>query len=199
MNYQYSYLMGTLILLIFWLILFLWRKDTRKEMLIISIIFGFIGLIVEGVYILDWWRPLTITNTAIGIEDFLFGFTVAGMAAVGYEIIFKKKLKIKKANKKIRFRRNKSFILISLLGLSLFFGSYFILGLNTFYSSVIAFAIPILIIWIKRKDLITNSLVTGLLGLIGAPILFMILEFLTPGWVESAWHFTNISKIIRRL
>ena len=63
MSYQYNYLIGNLIGLIIWFTLFICRKDSRKEMLIISLIFGVTGPLVESVYIKDWWVPLTITNT----------------------------------------------------------------------------------------------------------------------------------------
>ena len=59
MNYQYSYLIGDLTLLIIWLALFFWRKDIRKEMLFISLIFGLAGLIVEFIYTID--SPLGLT------------------------------------------------------------------------------------------------------------------------------------------
>ncbi len=94
-SYQYTYLIGDLILLVLWLVLFLYRKDTRKEMLILSLIFGVIGPFVELVHVLDWWKPLTITSTIPGIEDFLFGFGIGGVASVVYEHLFNKKVKIK--------------------------------------------------------------------------------------------------------
>ena len=76
--YKYSYLIADLTLLFVWIILFWHRKDVRREMLIVSIIFGFAGLLVEPIYFQDWWHPLTITGTKIGLEDFLFGFWVGG-------------------------------------------------------------------------------------------------------------------------
>jgi hypothetical protein len=47
-------------------------------MLIMSLLFGIAGLLVEPVYAHDWWHPLNLTNTSVGIEDFLFGFVVGG-------------------------------------------------------------------------------------------------------------------------
>ena len=99
MSYQYTYFIGDLILLALWLILFLYRKDTRKEMLVISLVFGFIGPFVELVHVLDWWKPLTITGTIIGVEDVLFGFGIGGVASVVYEHLFNKRIKIKRVKK----------------------------------------------------------------------------------------------------
>ena len=95
-SYQYTYLIGSLIALTIWTFFFIHRKDTRREMLTLSIIFGITGILAEYLYTIDWWKPLTITGTRIGIEDFLFGFSCGGVFGVAYEYFFKKKIKIKR-------------------------------------------------------------------------------------------------------
>ena len=194
MEYQYSYLIGDIILLAIWIILFLWRKDVRKEMLFLSLFFGVIGIAFAFIHTFDWWHPLRITNTQIGIEDFILGFVTVGVASVIYEEIFKKRIRIRKFKNKVR--ENKNFIIIFLLLVVLFFGSFFILELNSFYSSIIAIGIPILIIWIKRRDLIIDSLVSGFLILITSIFVFLTIDFFTPAWIESAWYLDNLSGII---
>lgn len=195
-SYQYSYLIGDFILLAIWIILYLWRKDIRKEMLLLSIIFGIGGIFVQFIYIQDWWHPLTITNTIVGIEDFLFGFVTGGIAGVIYEEIFKRKVKIRKTDKK---KENyiwiKLFLIISLLTILLFIGFY-ILKISSFYSSVLAFTISIFIIWIKRKDLIIDSIISGILLMIISFIVFNLMEIASPGWIHSTWYFENLSGII---
>src|SRR3989339_809171 len=114
MTYQYSYLIGDLVLLVFWSILFYLRKDVRKEMLAISLIF---------------------------------------------------------------------------------FVSLYILKLNTFYSAIISFLILIFFIWFKRKDLILNSLISGILLVIISVPAYLIPEFITPGWIQASWYFENLSGI----
>lgn len=195
MNYQYSYFIGTLVLLIIWLNLFLLRKDVRKEMLVISLISGFAGLIVDPVYSSDWWRPPTITNTMPGVESFIFGFSVAGVASIIYEEVFRKKVKIKKKSKKQEAKENINYFFISLLLAALFFGGFFILKINSFYSSLPAFLIPLSIIWFKRKDLILDSLISGFLLMIASFLFYIIPELITPGWIASAWNFGVLSKI----
>ena len=196
MDYQYSYLIGDLVLLTIWFILFSIRKDIRKEMIIISILFGFVGLIAQYVYTIDWWFPLTITNTRIGIEDFIFGFAVAGIASVVYEEIFKKNINIRKVNKNLEKIRNFNFIILLSSLLILLFGSIFILKLNSFYASIIAFILPTAYIWYKRNDLIFDSLASGFLLMVISFLAFLIPELITPGWVESAWYLENLSGIL---
>jgi len=78
MPYQYTYLSMGLVFAVIWIALFLWRRDTRKEMLIMSSIFGLAGPVADILYTQDWWAPQTITNTAIGFEAVLVGFMIGG-------------------------------------------------------------------------------------------------------------------------
>jgi len=195
-GYQYIYIIWVFILALIWIILFLWRKDTKKEMLIISLIFGLAGPLAEYIYIQDWWKPLTITRTPIGIEDFLFGFLIGGIAAVIYSLLFNKKIKTMEAKKIKEHQRDINFLVLLVLLAAIFFLSFFVLKLNSLISTVLAFLIPTIIIYIKRKDLIKNSLFSGLLTLIIAVFVYQILNLMTPGWIDSFWYFKFIGKII---
>ena len=189
-SYSYSYLVGDLVLLVIWLILFFWRKDTRREMVHISFLFGIIGLIVDPVYAMDWWKAATMTGTMPGIESFLFGFATAGIASVIYAELFNKKVKIKKI-KKI----NLNLLSLLLLGTILFFGSVFILKLNSFQASFPALLIPTGIIWIKRKDLIINSIISGALLILISFVAYLIPEYFYPGLLNVIWNFEILSGI----
>src|SRR3989339_501727 len=90
MTYQYSYLIGDLVLLVFWSILFYLRKDVRKEMQAISLIFGIIGIFTGFIYFHDWWHPQTITNTTISLEDFLVGCKLPGILIIYQVYLFLK-------------------------------------------------------------------------------------------------------------
>jgi hypothetical protein len=88
--HPYAYLVGNLIFALAWLILFLARKDLRREMLTLSFI-GSIFFPLALIYLPDYWYPDHIGgNYLIGIEDFLFAFLIAGIGAVLYEVIFGK-------------------------------------------------------------------------------------------------------------
>jgi hypothetical protein len=78
----------------------------------------------------------------------------------------------------------------------IYFGLALILKLNTFISAILSFFIPTLIIWIKRKDLIKNSLISGFLLLIMAVLGYNLLNLITPGFFDVFWKFENIGKII---
>jgi hypothetical protein len=194
-SYQYTYLLMGVIFAVLWAILFIWRKDTRKEMLLMSGIFGFAGPIADLLYTIDWWNPLTLSGTRIGFEAFFVGFVIGGVSAVIYEDIFKKRVKIRKISKVEDEIKNLNFGLFIGLALVLFF-SLFFFGLNSFQSTILSLLIPTLIIWYKRKDLILDSIFTGIILVFVASTVYTILEFLTPGWIQSFWLFENVPNII---
>ncbi len=78
----------------------------------------------------------------------------------------------------------------------LFFGGNIFFGLNTLYASFLGYGIPLIIMYIRRKDLIIDSLISGilLLGIIFG--IYTLVEFLTPGWVIHFWTFKNVPPII---
>lgn len=191
-DYQYTYIIGNIILLLIWTFLFIRRKDTRKEMLVISIIFGIAGPIAEMIYIKDWWQPLTITGTSIGIEDFLFGFLIGGIMAVIYEHLFQKRIQKKKPKKIHKSKIFRPAIVLLLL----FVGLYYLTSLNSFTLTVIALLVPTIMIWIQRKDLIKNSIFSGILAWVVAVVGYTVLNVITPGFFEEFWYFTLVGKII---
>lgn len=195
MNYQYSYLIGTIIMLIIWFILFFWRKDTRKEMIFISIIFLIAGF-MEIPYTKDWWKPLTITNTIPGIESFLFCFSFAGIVAVLYTHIFRKRIMFKKLKKHKKNLKNINFLTLLLITGLLFVGGFYLLKLNTLQATIISLITGTLYLWSKRKDFITNSIITGILTIFIMFPVFWIVESITPGVVQEFWLFQNLPNIV---
>jgi hypothetical protein len=185
MNYQYLYLVWTILFFIIWICFFIYRKDVRKEMILVSTLFGFAGIISEIAYIKDWWLPLTVTNTAIGFEDFFIGFFIGGISAVIYEIVYSKKVKIKHpANIRLHY--------ILALFAFIFLGSFYILKINSFYSTSLAIFTALILMLIKRKDLIKDSLISGLLTLIIGVIIYFILMIIQPGYIERFWYLNDV-------
>lgn len=195
-SFQYTYLLMGFLFSFIWLLLFLIRKDIRKEMLIMSLIFGLAGPLTDVLYFKDWWHPLTFTNSWISFEAFIVGFMIGGISSVIYEEIFKDRLKQIRVNKKKRERDNKNFILILFLTAALLYMGFYLFNLNTLISTIIALIIPVSIIWFRRKDLIIVSFISGLLLLIVAVFVYSMLQFLTPGWVNEFWFFKNVPRVI---
>ncbi len=193
--FKNSYLVANLIFIVAWLSIFFWRKDTRKELVRVSLIWGVLSFALQPLFLVDWWHPETITGTKLGIEDFMFCFFGVGGFSVLYEILFKKK-SIKLLERK-RKRKNQ---ILGFLTILLFFGlnysAFFIFNFHSFYSSLIAFGVIISFIWVIRRDLILPSLIIGLLAVPLGLLWFLWVEWTSPGWVESAWFLDRLSGII---
>ena len=195
-SYTYSYLITDLIFLAIWLTLFIWRKDVRRKILFLSIAFGVIGLIVEPIHILDWWKPITITNTPVGIEDFLYGFCMGGIAGVIYEEIFKKRIRVRKEKQKNILSGNFKLLIFILSFLLAFVIMFYIFRINTFISAITLLSLGTIIMCSIRPDFIPDSLFSGILILIIGFIAYSITNLITPGWVNAFWYFRNVPHII---
>lgn len=191
-NYQYAYLLGTVFLLFpVWFLLFLFRKDLRKEMLIVSGIGGCAGPISQLWYVQDYWKPQTVTGTTVGIEDFLFGFLIAGISAVLYEELFGKHFA-----KRTDRRHHWSMFAVPLLGVFLFsFNVLFFLGINSIYASIGGFLVVSGVFLFYRKDLLIDMLVSGFL--VGALMFlaYLLYLFVYPDAIHHWWELQNISGV----
>ncbi len=182
MAYQYFYIVWALLFLIPWVIIFLLRKDLRMEMLFISIACGFGGIAMEWIFLIDWWHPLTITGTPVGIEDFIWPFSAGGVAAVAYEFLRQMRLV------PVRPINNSTLIAFMLVFPALFLSAFFIFHLSSFYTTMLSYLFGILAVLITRRDLAWNSIISSVLMLlIGAPIYFLILAVF-PEAVHSFWY-----------
>lgn len=178
-----------------WLILFYIRRDLRAEMIIMG------GVMALGVSFscyrwctVDWWHPLTITNTRIGIEDFICGFAIGGIAAALYEEIFKRHHR-KNRNRKVE--HDHPIIFFSIIALFLlsteFFFSY--LGLTSFIASTLAEALIIILLIARHRVPLMQALASGVAtAFISMPV-YWTMNFLSPGWIDATYYFDTLSKI----
>lgn len=186
MNYTFFYPVWSGVFLALWLLLYWYRADIRRQMLVISIIFGLGGMVSEKIFIKDWWHPHTITGTPIGVEDFVIGFSIAGIAAVIYEILFRRRLSARKKTDAARHGR----IFLSAFAL-LFLAFFYILKLSSFYAAILAYMCGIAYLAANRKDLIFDSVISGLLLMAIGSAVYYLLEILYPGFIQSFWYLKD--------
>lgn len=188
---KYTYLIITLISFIPWLVLYLHRKDLHREMITMSILVAFMGLISNYFWWTeDWWRPLNITSTRIGIEDVMLGFSNGGIAAVLYEEIFKKRLyRYKGANHKL----GALLLILILFSITAYF--FHLQKLSSFVAGSIATIIAAGILIVQRRDLFYDALLTGVCLAIATIPGFLILELISPDFIEKTWLWGNLSGI----
>ncbi|MDO8436203.1 MAG: hypothetical protein Q7S82_02345, partial [bacterium] len=90
---QYVWLVGSLGFFGIWLaVFFLTEKESRKEMLIVSLMTSLFGLLAQF-FIRQYWDPPTlfsiIHKAGFSIENIIFAFSVGGVAIAIYKAIFK--------------------------------------------------------------------------------------------------------------
>jgi len=158
-------------------------------MLIMSSLCALFGPIGEYFFFKDYWRPylmgiLKMFNVVIAIEDLVFGFVFGGIIAVIYEFFIGKKFMK-------RERPNYVMLLLIVNGLAIFVALTSILGINSIISCMIAFLINTVIMYIKRKDLIWDIILSGLFTGIIALVFYFIYIRIFPGYVEKVWLLKN--------
>src|SRR3989338_11300363 len=186
---QYAYLTLGLAYLAFWIALFLYRPDVRREMFISSTIAGILALVLEPFFRADYWAPELFNGWDVGIEDFLYGFAIGGIASVLYEEVFKKRF-IKKKSHKYHWRF--VFILYAASFFSLFIGRQW-WGLNSMYSTLCALAVAFFLIIFSRPDLVRDSVWTGILFTAITLLAYIPTLILFPNFISSFWHLQNLS------
>jgi len=86
---QYVWFIWSLIILALWAIIYLLRKESRKEMLKMSLITMPFGL-TEPLFVPEYWFPPSLFNLAIktgfDIESLIFSFAIGGIGTVLYNL-----------------------------------------------------------------------------------------------------------------
>lgn len=193
LSIKYTYLFGASLFLIPWILICIARKDLRRLSIQVGLLFTVLGLITGYFWLTkDWWKPYTITNTVVGVEDIILGFGSGGLAACLYLSLFKKKLV-----ESTKVDKNKRIFLLGLIiafNLALF-AFLFNLNITSFLSASIIMisASGMLLIW--KRELILPALINGALMTILVVPIYLIMMFLTPTVIERTWLVDNLSGI----
>jgi hypothetical protein len=194
MPYKYAYITGCLILSIFWLLMFLKRKDLRREMLWASFLgmpFGFIEIFFVPYY----WKPESLFNLmgqyGFGMEGFLYSFLIAGIAAVGYEFLERKKTVKIKRNKRLHIAPFVLFLVV-FLGFEVLFPAKPMLNL------VVAFFCGVILTVMIRPDLLKQVLASGLIFGVFYFIIFAFVN-ITFGDLVSRFYSSQIMNNLKIL
>ncbi|MDO8461215.1 MAG: lycopene cyclase domain-containing protein, partial [bacterium] len=186
------YLLGSLLLLAIWLLVFISQKKLRKEMLIASLIITPAAL-SEVFFVPGYWLPDTIGNPRLSIEDFIFTFAVGGIIAVIYELFMKGRVK----HQRLCDCFNGGIfpgLILGVGGIAIFL-SYTIFKINFMYAVYIGIIIDIILISVTRPDLIKKVIYSGLIFGVLYFLFFSIFSFLVPSFIKH-WNLNNLSGII---
>src|SRR3989344_2264795 len=92
---QYAWLVWSLSLIVIWGVVYmlLKSKESKKEMLIVSLWTSLLGL-TEPLFVPEYWSPLSLFDlaqrTGFDIESLIFSFGIGGIAVVLYGRIFRR-------------------------------------------------------------------------------------------------------------
>lgn len=188
-----EYLILDLFYVALWFILYLIRRDLRKEMIFASLLCAPLAL-TDAIFIPRYWKPsvlvkLTFLNLSFNIESFIFCFAVGGIAAVLYEVVLKKHLK-KVRGKRIETKRH-FYTLAGVMIFSVILFS-FIFKSDFMYTAIITLALGAISIMFSRKDIIKEIIIGGILFLIVyCGLLFIFNTFVIPDYIARTWSFEN--------
>ncbi len=197
---QYIYLIWSLILLVIWAIIyfFLKNKESKREMLIVSLWTSLLGL-TEPLFVPEYWNPPSLFNlaqkTGFDIESLLFTFGVGGIAAVIYEKIFR--VEHERISVEERHKPRHRYHLFALLSAPIIFMLLYIFtNLNPIYSTFIALIGGGLATWYCRPDLKKKMFTSALIFTFLYFIYFLSLIAVYPNYVEKVWNLSALSKIL---
>lgn len=184
---KYEFFLADLCFLFVWAILYFLRPDLKRKMLKYSLYGGVLGLLTEFWFFEDYWQPLTIFGKKIiSIEDFLCGYTIAGISFTLYDVVFKKK------DQNFLPKKRKKFKIIFAIYIATLFILINIFGFNTIYVNSFTLVIFTLFIIYKRPDLVQPAVYSGILLTLLMLILYHIIfnRFFPDFWRRS-WLLEN--------
>ena len=196
MDFRTGYFAGNLIIFLPWLLIFINRRDLRKEM----IIGGLLSLplvFTAPWFIPEYWNPAYlfgfIPYTKIGVEDVMFAFFPGSIATVIFEYIENKKLVRYSGKKKVRYLNLTPYLLSILIfvGLDLLFPDYSI------YNLMLGCAVGAFVIIFTRRDLFEQSVTSGFLFMLLYFVMFTLFNYiLYPGYIDNVYSLNNLSGVI---
>ncbi|MBI2110079.1 hypothetical protein HYT58_02830 [Candidatus Woesearchaeota archaeon] len=192
---MYEYLILTLMILVVWFLIYVIKKEERREIMLMSLYTAPFGL-TEFIFVPAYWNPHTLFNFAsrfgFDIESIFYCFAIGGIGSVIYESFFKVKHYKFSINK-----RDSKFHLLTLLSAPvIFLFLYFNTTINQIYSASIAmFFGAIAALWC-RPDLSKKVFIGGTLFSLFYFIIFYIITLIFPDFVAHSWNFQSLSNVL---
>jgi len=201
-SFQYAYLTLDLLLLPFWLFCFWYRKDVRKQMVCMGLIFAVIATLLEFLFLSDYWQPTTINSFAVTlygvhyeialIEDLIWGFLFGGIAAVIYEEIFGIYLRANRKHIRPSIRMMAAFLVIGIVFLiapTMFF------NMPVVYAAILSCLASSMFYIFFRHDLFRDALISGfVMGGIYFLVL-LIFSIIFSGIFDAWWYRDSLSGV----
>ncbi len=181
-----------------WIIVWSAKKNLRKEMLWSSLIAAPFGL-TEPLFVPEYWSPPSLFDlamrTGFDIESIIFCFSIGGIAAVLYELLFKRyHVKMTTAQQYCSHHRYHLLALAS--GPLVFIVLALFTEWNHIYCAAIALFVGAASASVCRPDLKKKIIAGGFLFLGLYTVFFILLTQLYPGIVEQVWNLDALSGLL---
>jgi hypothetical protein len=195
---HYIWFVWTLIGLVLWIIIYVWQRRLRRQMLWASVWTAPLGL-TERLFVPEYWTPPSLFDlaekTGFDIESVIFSFVIGGVASILYEIVFRASL-VPMSMSEHRKKRHR-FHRLALLSPVLFFTLFMlIMHWNPIYCFVGASVLGSIAAIICRPDLTRKILAGGVLFTGLYFVFFISLVIAAPSYVQAAWNLSALSGIL---
>ncbi len=194
---QYAWFIWTLIFLFLWLIVYIFKKPFRKEMIQVSLCTMPFGL-TEPLFIPGYWNPPTLFNlaqkTGFDIESIIFAFAIGGIGSVLYKTVFK--IQSEPFHSRRNHQKHRLHFYSLFTPVAVFLLLAFLSNLNHIYCGIIALFAGAVSALLCRPDLTKKIWVGGILFLLLYLVYFESLNVLYPGYVNLVWNFTAIPRLL---
>ena len=192
MNEHFAYLVGALLFASAWVACFVIGKTHRPQMIWGSLVSAPFAL-TSILFIPQYWTPPSLFDLdkriKVGIEDFIWAAAVGGIASVIGEIILKERLA--KSRKQARKKHYLPFIVLAVLLVTL---QLWRPG-KTIYNMIISLTICVVVVLLRRPDLILVTLAGAADFTLLYFALFIYFLLLYPDFVQRYYNVPNLLGI----
>lgn len=196
-SFQYVWLMwASAFLAVFFLIYFLSPRQ-RSTMLVAGLATMPFGL-TEPLFVPEYWDPPSLFDlaqrTGFDIESLIFTFAIGGVAVVMYDRLTGRQSVF--VGSTARSQRRHRLHTLALLTPGVTFIVLSALSWNPIYSAIVAMVAGAAAAVLCRPDLLSKTLIGGLL-FAGYYALFMVgLVITAPGYIEQVWNLADLSGVV---
>lgn len=175
-----------------WVLLFpIIQKGKRSRMVIFSLSTLLLGYFVEQMHFVDWWQPNFVFDTPVTLEDALFGFSFGGVV-YAFQTIFCRYLAKESIFSFSLFTK----IVSASTSAVLLFGMFYVLGVHSFWSSITALCIPIIMVAIYMRPFLLPSFFVGITVTSIAACGYLFALELNPQFVTETYLLSQLSGVL---
>jgi hypothetical protein len=195
---QYVWLIWSLIILALWVVIYLFKKDSRKEMLKMSWITMPLGF-TQPLFVPGYWLPPSLfnlaENTGFDLESLIFSFAIGGIGTVLYNLVFKRRF-VEMQHTERGHKRHTLHIHILFVPVLVFAALSLFTNLDYIYCGVIALFFGGLATLYCRPDLKGKIWIGGILFTILYFVYFGSILTFYPDYVTLYWNLDNLTHIL---